>query len=694
MPKEEPWDYDFPPEPEAPYPRHVGVENNVASSSGSNMRSSLIGMGFAPPIVDKVLEEEGEADPDYLMERLFELADDPNSNYASMGSDNLFADKNGTRPQTLALIQPKEEPDMFDEYYVDKKASLLSMNFTEKEIDFALDKLGDAPVNEIVDFITAAQIAEQIQNESSESSSEDEDDVQEDINQALFGTMNKTLRLIEMGFSEADISLAIEKYGADKPILELADSILTGRIALDYEEKPNVADLARRKPRVVENPRSFTRPRENAEDIKTEDIVADASQPRDIDLRASRKGKRLRKQYANDPPVAGSQPEQPDYDDLWEGDIPKEEYMDDLGSFLEPPDFEEEKVDPDDIASFGIPMEFNSNSGEDAQSLVAEPPYFFYGNVHNLHPEIWIKLSKFLYGTEPEFADTRFFSALSRREGYIHDLPRRNRFRVPPLPPTTINDTIPGTKKWWPSWDTRNQLSGISTDIDRLQVLCDRLGKMLTDSHGHLSPEQQRRILYNCKTLNLIWTGLYKLSPVEPEHWERILGYPMNFTQAPENSKVERLQALKNSFQTDALGYYLSVLKLLFPEGLTVLSIFSGIGGVEVALHRLGIRLKGVVSVEPNDAQRSILRKWWETTKQTGQLVEINGIERLTVRKLESLFERFGGFDLVICQDPGTISKLGLKMSAIDASQAFDFPLFHEFVRVVQRVKSMMGKKR
>lgn len=37
--------------------------------------------------------------------------------------------------------------------------------------------------------------------------------VQEFITETLFGTMEKTLRLIEMGFSENEISTAIEKYG-------------------------------------------------------------------------------------------------------------------------------------------------------------------------------------------------------------------------------------------------------------------------------------------------------------------------------------------------------------------------------------------------------------------------------------------------------------------------------------------------
>lgn len=35
------------------------MQNDIASSSGSNVRSSLIGMGFSPSIVNKVIEEKG-----------------------------------------------------------------------------------------------------------------------------------------------------------------------------------------------------------------------------------------------------------------------------------------------------------------------------------------------------------------------------------------------------------------------------------------------------------------------------------------------------------------------------------------------------------------------------------------------------------------------------------------------------------
>jgi hypothetical protein len=41
-----------------------------------------------------------------------------------------------------------------------------------------------------------------------------------------------------------------------------------------------------------------------------------------------------------------------------------------------------------------------------------------------------------------------------------------------------------------------------------------------------------------------------------------------------------------------SVGYQLSVLKDMFPNGVNALSLFTGIGGGEVALHRLGIHIK------------------------------------------------------------------------------------------------------
>ncbi|KAJ0090784.1 hypothetical protein Patl1_12867 [Pistacia atlantica] len=63
----------------------------------------------------------------------------------------------------------------------------------------------------------------------------------------------------------------------------------------------------------------------------------------------------------------------------------------------------------------------------------------------------------------------------------------------------------------------------------------------------------------------------------------------------------------------------------MFPEGLIVLSIFSVTGGAKVTLHRLGIKLKDVILVDTSKANQRILKEWWRTSGQTGELVLIKG---------------------------------------------------------------------
>lgn len=325
------------------------------------------------------------------------------------------------------------------------------------------------------------------------------------------------------------------------------------------------------------------------------------------------------------------------------------------------------------------------NPGRSLSSVVAKPPYFLYGNVTNLCLDSWAKVSQFLYGVPPEFVDSQTFSALNRKEGYVHNLPREDRFYISPKGPMTIAETIPHAKKCWPSWDNRKQLSYISCESTGLPYLCEKLGRIMAESKGLPSAEQQRNILQQCMSKNLVWIGKQKLAPLEPEHLEHIMGYPVHHTRIAGYSLTERMQSLKLSFQTDTLGYHLSVLKRLSPGGVTVLSFFSGIGGAEIALHRLGIRLKGVVSVEPNEMKRRMLKKWWENSGQSGELIQFEGINKLTSSKLGDLFKKLKAFDLVVCQNP-------YSGADTDSLAAQDFSMFVEFVRILQRVKATMDR--
>lgn len=574
-----------------------------------------------------------------------------------------------------------QEPDAFDEDLVDKRASLLMMHFSVNEVEFALEKLGeDASLNELVDFIAAAQIAEQLENESEDLLSSEEEKDESVTNETLFGTMEKTLHLLEMGFSENEVSIAIEKFGPEVPITELADAMFTGYVAGNYTKSKKLTSAAL--------DRGLVQNSYDTVNVKTEDGSSSAvPQSRNISQGESSKGKRPKEEILDDFPVSLPPVKQSINEKNRKGKRSKQDYVDNTSSFFDP-SWLEEKVNPN-ITKFEMPRAFKSNSCQIVDKMVAKPPYFLYGNVVNSSCDCWAKISQFLYGIEPEFVNTQFFSALNRKEGYVHNLPAENRFHILPKSPPTIQDAIPHTKKWWPSWDTRKQLSCMGSEVIGVAKLCDRLGKILADSQGRLSSDQQKDILRHCQISNLIWVGPYKLCVAEPEHWEHILGYPSNYTQAMENDLFQRLQLLQQSFQTDTLGYHLSVLKSMYPGGLTMLSVFSGIGGAVVALHRLGIRLKGVISVETCETRQRILRNWWHSTGQTGELVQMEDIQKLTSKRLESLIDKLGGFDFVICQN----SSMTGPGPGEDTVPGFDFSLFNEFVRVLQRVRGMMQRR-
>jgi len=351
--------------------------------------------------------------------------------------------------------------------------------------------------------------------------------------------------------------------------------------------------------------------------------------------------------------------------------------------YNEPQKFSERRLVKEEMPYLRSP-----NLHSNVTGLLSRPPYFFYANVVDVSQGTWRKLSQFLYATEPEFVNSQFFSALIRKEGYLHNLPTDRRFHIVPKPPMTIEGALPHTKKWWPSWDTRKQLSCISSENTGVIQLCERIGKMMMESQGFLSKEDQTDIIHQCKRLNLVWVGHHKLRPIEPEQVESILGYPREHTEFWGLQPTDRLTALKYCFQTDTIGYHLSVLKNMYPDGLRVLSVFSGVGGAEVALHRLGVRLKCVVSVEASEINQKILKRWWQNTGQTGALKQIGGIERLTSQTLEKYMNQFGGFDIIIGSNPGDF----VRASSRDSSVDMDFNLFFEFVRVFQRVRSIMGR--
>ncbi|CAO2838386.1 unnamed protein product [Amaranthus hypochondriacus] len=711
--------------------RHLG--ENVASSSGTNLRSSFIGMGFSPSLIDKVIKEKGEEDADLLLDTLFAYSAHQKSNSESSDSlgpmldenttlavceveshmekalhgtksvstdslDSLLDDDKDVKTITTADPFPKQELDLVEDLDDDKRASLLLMNFPIAKVDFAIDKLGkSAQIDELVDFIIAAEIAESenCDNPPNASVNKNEDCSAE----ALFGTMDKTLRLLEMGFDEHEVSLAIEKLGSEVPVIELANCICASQMGESYRPSTKNGPVSSKTKRASLDGSWY-----HIKGVPSHcgDILAAKTEKLDeeywssLNLGNADVGMKPKEEYYDE---SNSFMKDFTVDDI-KGKRPKEEYEEDL-SICNGHAWKRSKVlsignNPSPhrktpVVNFEMPSRPNA-SGKSVDNALYGPPYFLYGNFVNLSADGWKKVSQFLFSLHPEFVNTQLFSALNRTEGYIHNLPIEDRSHIEPKSPMTIEDVIPHTKKFWPSWDTRKQLNCISSDTTGASQVCNSLGKMLAGSRGAPSSDQQTKVLYYCRTMNLVWVGPQKLSPMEPEYLERIMGYPTYHTRNPDMTLADRLDSLKNCFQTDTIGYYLSVLKSLFPGGVTVLSLYSGIGGAEVALHRLGIYMKAVVSVESSEARRKVLRRWWQNTDQSGELVQIENIQRLTSNKLEFLIKKFGGFDLVVCLNPCTYEKASNVVPGSRETVGLDFTSYYEFVRVLQRVRTMSGR--
>jgi hypothetical protein len=295
-------------------------------------------------------------------------------------------------------------------------------------------------------------------------------------------------------------------------------------------------------------------------------------------------------------------------------------------------------------------------------------------------------MSRFLYDIKPEFVDSQFISAAMRKRGYIHNLPVQNRLTVDPLPPMTIFEAFPQYNKWWPSWDSREKLNCIRTFLTSSKNV-EKICSTLKDNTNPPPPAVQKYVMEECKKGNLLWTGKNKVTPLEPHEMEVLLGFPKGHTRSM--GFRERRRALGNSFQVDTVVFHVSVLKDMFPNGMNVLSLFSRIGGAEVALHKLGICLKNVVIVEKCMTSRDVMKDWWEGNKITGDLIKIEDVKELTTNKIEEFVRRFRGFDLVIGGSPCN-NLAGSNHYSRNGLEGVHSSLFYDYVRILDDVRSAM----
>ncbi|XP_078165975.1 DNA (cytosine-5)-methyltransferase DRM1-like [Carex rostrata] len=339
------------------------------------------------------------------------------------------------------------------------------------------------------------------------------------------------------------------------------------------------------------------------------------------------------------------------------------------------------------MVGFGLPTDPGRQMFRELPKETGGPPYFYF-EIGPLAPKgVWDKFARNL-GVAPEFVNSKFFSATCKKQGYLHNLPIANRFQLEPVSKKTILEVFPSARAHWPPWDTRTQFNCIQACITKTKLI-EQIQAKLVASPDPPPDTVKNWVMYECNKWNLIWVGQNRVAPLEADEIEFLLGFPRNHTRGGGVSRTERYRSLENSFQVDTVAYHLSVLKDMFPNGIRVLSLFSGIGGAEVALHRLGIKMTAVMSVEVSPINRTILRGWWDQTGQKGELEVIDDIQCVDDAALKGFIARHGGFDLIV----GGSSCNNLTGSNRDHRGGLHGErLFFHYQRILDRVRYLIGR--
>ncbi|GAA0173019.1 DNA methyltransferase [Lithospermum erythrorhizon] len=171
------------------------------------------------------------------------------------------------------------------------------------------------------------------------------------------------------------------------------------------------------------------------------------------------------------------------------------------------------------MIGFGLPEELMS---DDAPSPVlyrtlpeqpVVPPYFYYENVALAPKGVWDKIKRFLYDIEQQFVDSMYFCAAAKKRAYVHNLPIKNKFPLVLLPPRTINEALPMTKRWWATWDPIEKMNCLQTAIASARLI-DRIRKALEDYKDDPPKTVQKYVMEQCKKWNLVWVGKHKVAPL------------------------------------------------------------------------------------------------------------------------------------------------------------------------------------
>ncbi|KAE8655046.1 DNA (Cytosine-5)-methyltransferase DRM1/2 isoform 2 [Hibiscus syriacus] len=235
----------------------------------------------------------------------------------------------------------------------------------------------------------------------------------EEIMNSDFDEESKLLYLTKMGFSEAEVLIAMERCGPDSSIAELIDFICADQMAKVTDALLMVED---RKP-LCNDP--------------------NYKQRRNLgyDLWKRKKQRKLEKKLLNEddhavhlliPMIGSGVPTESDQ--ITQRTLPE----DAIGS----PYFYYEKIH---LSNPMIDQITQRTLPEDA----IESSYFYYEHMALAPVNVWTGISQYLFDVEPEFVDSKHFHATTLKMAIFIILPIENRFSLILLLPCADNKIVP-----------------------------------------------------------------------------------------------------------------------------------------------------------------------------------------------------------------------------------------------------------
>ncbi|KAJ8423709.1 LOW QUALITY PROTEIN: hypothetical protein Cgig2_016460 [Carnegiea gigantea] len=281
------------------------------------------------------------------------------------------------------------------------------------------------------------------------------------------------------------------------------------------------------------------------------------------------------------------------------------------------------------MIGFGVPRMMLRVSREFANEARGHP-YFYYENIARTPNGVWAQITGSLYDIELKFVDSVHFSADASKRGYIRNLLIENQSPLLVIPPKTTYEALLVTRIWWPSCDKRTQLNCLLTCITSAPLI-DRIREIVETWDGEPPKCHRKYVIERC---NRIWFRL------ESTRWLCLNRMKWRCCWGSQPTTQEMFVLLgaakpwatpfRSGIPVDTVSYYRSVLKSMFPSAMNVLFLFSGIGGAEVALYKLGILLKN------------------RQTNQNGRIIFVDAIQSVDDSIIDGWIKDLNGFDLMI----------------------------------------------